>query len=128
MASSITHNNDFYASSSRARSVDTIAGARRSRFAPNPCEQPRVVRRTPSALTQIFGWRSAYLLLRDWEVAPPSSNGGAEGRRQTKLTRKRPPKKQQTTAGKASTMLAEAVAAAAPAASHMEPRAAQKAV
>jgi ubiquinol-cytochrome c reductase iron-sulfur subunit len=40
-----------------------------------------VVRRTPSALVRIFGWRSAYLLLCDWEVAPPSSNGGAEGRR-----------------------------------------------
>jgi hypothetical protein len=36
MVSSITYYDDFYASSSWARSVDTIACVRRSRFAPNP--------------------------------------------------------------------------------------------
>jgi len=54
----------------------------------------------------------------------------AEPRAAAQKTDKEAPAKQNSKkyAGKASTMLAEAVAAAVPAASHMEPRAAQKAV
>ena len=50
MASTITHYDDFYASSSWARSVDTISCVRRSQYAPNPPANS-------------LGWCAAYLRL-----------------------------------------------------------------
>ena len=95
MVSSINYDYDDRGASSELRG---LVRSTRSPCSPQPfcteppCEQPWVVRRTPSDLFRIFGRCSAHLWLArvpdGWKVAPPSCR--AEGFR-TKQTTKRPP-------------------------------------
>ena len=97
MVSSINYDYDDRGASSELRG---LVRSTRSPCSPQPfcteppCEQPWVVRRTPSDLFRIFGRCSAYLWLArvpdGWKVTPPS--GRAEGFRKKKQTTKRPPK------------------------------------
>ena len=124
MASSITHNNDFYASSSRARSVDIAAAGLLQTPGNNHgwcAAHLRLSRRSSDGAPRIFCFVIGKLLLPAAMAEPRAAAN--------KKTDKEAPAQQNSknNAGKASTMLAEAVAAAVPAASHMEPRVAQKA-
>ena len=127
MVSSINYDYDDRGASSELRG---LVRSTRSPCSPQPfcteppCEQPWVVRRTPSDLFRIFGRCSAHLwlarVLDGWKVAPPSCR--AEGFRKQKTNHEAPVnKKNKTDAGKAAAALAEAVVpAVAPAASRLE--------